>query len=111
MARLFRGYPQAIAETMRFLSRIEFDLGQLRYEYPHEAVPEGWEPNAWLEHLVMEAAHRRYGQDLPAKVETLIAEEFRLIRVQNYACYFLTVHDLVTFARAQKPPKIGRAHV
>ncbi len=104
MARLFRGYPQAIAETMRFLSRIEFDLGQLRYEYPHEAVPEGWEPNAWLEHLVMEAAHRRYGQDLPAKVETLIAEEFRLIRIQNYAYYFLTVHDLVTFARAQKPP-------
>ncbi|MDI1295889.1 MAG: error-prone DNA polymerase, partial [bacterium] len=104
MARLFRPYPQAIAETMRFLSCIEFDLGQLRYEYPHEPVPEGWEPNAWLEHLVMEAAHSRYGHDLPARVKTLIAEEFQLIRLQNYAYYFLTVHDLVTFARAQDPP-------
>ena len=104
MARLFRTSPQAIAETMRFLSRIDFDLGQLRYEYPHEPVPSGWEPNDWLEHLVLKAAHARYGVKLPAKAQALISEEFRLIRKQDYAYYFLTVHDLVTFARSQNPP-------
>ncbi|WP_157215826.1 error-prone DNA polymerase [Flavisphingomonas formosensis] len=104
MARLFRACPEAIAETIRFIGRIEFTLDQLRYEYPHEPVPEGWEPNDWLEHLVTEAAHARYGAALPDKVQISLAEEFALIRKQNYAYYFLTVHDLVKFARAQDPP-------
>ncbi|MCB2013836.1 MAG: error-prone DNA polymerase [Sphingobium sp.] len=104
MARLFVNAPEAIAETLRFLSRITFTLDDLRYEYPHEPVPYGWEPQDWLEHLVMEAAHKRYGKTLPVDAQKRIDEEFRLIREQNYAYYFLTVHDIVRFARAQEPP-------
>ncbi|WP_035716092.1 error-prone DNA polymerase [Azorhizobium doebereinerae] len=104
MARLFRACPEAVRETLRLLARIHFTLDDLKYEYPHEPVPEGWAPQDWLEHLVTTAAHARYGAVLPEKVQGLIAEEFALIRKQNYAYYFLTVHDLVTFARAQEPP-------
>ncbi|MGD9810437.1 MAG: error-prone DNA polymerase [Sphingobium sp.] len=104
MARLFAAAPQAIAETQTFLSRISFTLDQLRYEYPHEPVPYGWEPMDWLEHIVMEAAHKRYGEVLPPRVRRLLDEEFTLIRSENYAYYFLTVHDIVRFARAQDPP-------
>ena len=104
MARLFADAPEAIAATQDLLGRIAFTLDDLRYEYPHEPVPEGWAPQAWLEHLVIEAAHERYGAILPAKVQKLIGEEFALIAQQNYAYYFLTVHDLVRFARAQTPP-------
>ncbi|MBY8826652.1 error-prone DNA polymerase [Hephaestia mangrovi] len=104
MARLFRHFPDAIAETVRFASRIGFTLDQLGYEYPHEPVPEGWGPQDWLEHIVIAAAHARYGDDLPEKVRKSLDEEFSLIRERNYAYYFLTVHDLVKFARSQDPP-------
>ncbi|GGF88528.1 error-prone DNA polymerase 1 [Azorhizobium oxalatiphilum] len=104
MARLFRTCPEAVRETTRFLARIDFDLKDLEYEYPHEPVPEGWEPQDWLEHLVIMAARERYGDQLPEKVEALLADEFAVIRKQEYAYYFLTVHDLVRFARAQQPP-------
>jgi len=104
MARLFGSCPEAIGETIALLSRIRFTLDDLRYEYPHEPVPEGWEPQAWLEHIVREAAHARYGTDLSPKVRKLLDEEFELIARQKYAYYFLTVHDLVRFARAQDPP-------
>jgi error-prone DNA polymerase len=104
MARLFTACPEAIAETQRFLARITFTLDDLKYEYPHEPVPPGWKPLAYLIHLVMRAAFKRYGPALTPKVRKLLREEFDLIRTQNYAYYFLTVYDLVRFARAQKPP-------
>jgi len=104
MARLFRDCPAAVTETSAFLSRIAFTLDDLRYEYPHEPVPDGWEPQAWLEHLVTQAAHQRYGNRLPDKIRKLMDEEFGLIARQKYAYYFLTVHDLVRFARSQDPP-------
>ncbi|QUT04152.1 error-prone DNA polymerase [Sphingobium phenoxybenzoativorans] len=104
MAHLFRACPEAVAETVRFARRISFDLQHLSYEYPHEPVPDGWTPDDWLEDLVRRAAKRRYGRTLPPKVRALIGQELKLIRKQNYAYYFLTVHDLVTFARSRKPP-------
>ena len=104
MARLFAACPKAIAETQRFLARIAFTLDDLRYEYPHEPVPPGWKPLAYLLHLVMTAARERYGDPLPEKVRRLLAEEFRLIRKRKYAFYFLTVYDLVRFARTRSPP-------
>jgi error-prone DNA polymerase len=104
MARLFCDHPAALAETIRFLGGIDFDLGQLRYEYPREPVPPGWEPQPWLEHIVTQAARERYGPDLNPDVRKRLDDEFRLIREQKFACYFLTVHDLVRFARAQEPP-------
>jgi error-prone DNA polymerase len=104
MGRLFRACPEAVAETMRFLSQIDFRLEHLSYEYPHEPVPEDWDPQAWLEHLVMEAAYARYGNELPEKVRICLADEFELIRKKKYAYYFLNVHDLVKFAKSQEPP-------
>ncbi len=104
MARLFHRYPEALAETQRLLSRIRFTLDDLRYEYPHEPVPPGWRPLAYLHHLVKTAAQKRYGKKLPARVRTLLAEEFWLIRKRKYAYYFLTVYDLVRYARTCKPP-------
>lgn len=99
MARLFRDCPQAVAETLVFLSRIDFTLDQLRYEYPHEPVPEGWDPQEWLEYLVMKAANKRYPNGIPAKLQKILDEEFGLIRTKRYAYYFLTVYDIVAFAR------------
>ena len=81
--------------------RIAFTLDDLKYEYPHEPVPLGWEPLDWLEHLVIQAAHKRYGPELPDKVQRLLSQEFTLIRAENYAYYFLTVHDIVRFARSR----------
>ena len=104
MARLYVDCPQTLSETIRFVDQIDFVLTDLQYEYPHEPVPPGWSPDGWLEELVRKAAVERYGELLPAKVEKLIKEELQLIHRQNYAYYFLTVHDLVCFARAQKPP-------
>jgi len=104
MARLFCDYPHAITATTDLLSRITFTLDDLRYEYPHEPVPEGWEPQDWLEHIVIEAAEQRYPDGIPDKLQKLLDEEFGLIRRQKYAYYFLTVHDVVKFAREQDPP-------
>ena len=101
IARLFRACPQAVAETVRFLARVGFTLDQLRYEYPHEPVPEGWTAQQWLEELTLTAAHAYYGPRIPPKVRKLLDEEFGLIASCNYAYYFLTVHDIVAFARMQ----------
>jgi len=102
MARLFRDYPEAIAETLRFHERIAFDLEDLKYEYPHEPVPEGWEPMAWLKHLVAEGAAEKWPEGMPAKVEKMLDEEFKLLSKRpDLPYYFLTVHDLVRFARSK----------
>ena len=104
MAQLFRDCPEAVGESLNLLGRIHFTLDQLRYEYPHEPVPDGWTPQGWLEHLVMEEANRRHPDGLPPKWKKVLDEEFGLIRKCQYANYFLTVHDIVHFARAQDPP-------
>ena len=105
MNRLFADAPFAIAATQDVLGTIAFTLDQLRYEYPHEPVPAGWSPMGWLIRLTMRAARDRYHRRrLPEKVRALLREEFTLIEAQNYAYYFLTVHDLVAFARSQDPP-------
>jgi error-prone DNA polymerase len=104
MRRLFKTCPEAVEETLRFAGKINFTLDQLRYEYPHEPVPPGWKPTPYLLHLVKTAAKKRYGEELPKKVRQMLAEEIGLIRKRNYAYYFLTVYDLVRFARSQEPP-------
>ncbi|ARS28893.1 error-prone DNA polymerase [Sphingomonas sp. KC8] len=104
MARLFKDCPEALAEATALLARVQFTLDDLAYDYPHEPVPEGWTPQGWLEHLVMEAADKRHPDGLPPRWRAVLDEEFGLIRTCGFACYFLTVHDIVVFARAQKPP-------
>jgi error-prone DNA polymerase len=105
MTRLFADVPEAIAQTAVLIDTIAFNLDDLRYEYPHEPVPPGWTPMGWLIRMTMRAARDRYKRArLPEKLRTMLREEFTLIEQQNYAFYFLTVHDLVAFARRQNPP-------
>ena len=101
MARLFRDWPTAVNAWRDVLGRIEFDLHDLKYEYPHEPVPEGWEPQAWLEHEVLRLARERHVGGISAKVAKALDEEFKLIRDRNYAYYFLTVYEAVKFARSR----------
>ena len=103
IARLFSDYPEAIAETLRFTERIAFTLDSLRYEYPHEPLPEGWHPDDWLAHLVWQEARNRH-KEVPEKLRRMVQKELDFIREHKFAYYFLTVHDLVSFARNQKPP-------
>ena len=104
IARLFAAHPDAVGQSLALIDRIAFTLDDLRYEYPHEPVPAGWDPQSWLEHLVWQSMIDRYDGYVPDKAIALLQEEFALIRERNYAFYFLTVHDIVRFARAQDPP-------
>lgn len=108
MARLYRAAPDALAETRRFFDRIAFSLDELRYEYPHEPVPPGQTAQSWLEQLALQGAGRRYPEGVPPKVMASLREEFALIAKQNYAPYFLTVHDIVNFASEQGILNQGR---
>ena len=101
MARLFADAPDAIAETGRLLARVDFSLDQLRYEYPHEPVPPGYTPQAWLDELTHTRARARWPDGVPPAAAAMLAHELRLIEKANYAAYFLTVHDLVAFARGE----------
>jgi len=101
MARLFQDAPEALAEVAHVLARADFTLDQLRYEYPEEAVPPGWTPQAWLEELVGRRAPMRYPEGVPAKVERLLAEELKLIEELGYAPYFLTIRHIVEFAESK----------
>ena len=104
MARLFRDHPQAIANTLAIAKACRFSLEELKYEYPEEPIPQGSTPQAHLTHLAWEGAKERYPQGIPQKVKENIAKELTLIEKLNYAPYFLTVHDIVQFARSQDPP-------
>jgi error-prone DNA polymerase len=102
MARLFRDVPEAIAETNRFAGRIVFSLDQLKYQYPDEPVPPGKTAQRHLEDLTWQGAHRRFPLRIPPKTKKVLHKELRLIRKLKYAHYFLTVHDIVRYAREQK---------
>lgn len=101
MARLFRRHPQALAETLRFAGELSFSLGDLQYNYPDEPTESGLGPQAELERLAREGAAIRYPSGVPADVTKRIREELALIERLNYARYFLTVYDIVKFARSQ----------
>ncbi len=104
MERLFAQYPQAVARTIEIANRITFDLKELAYEYPDEPVPPGKTPQAYLEELTWEHAARHYPGGVPDKVQALLVKELELIARLDYARYFLTVYDVVRFARAQEKP-------
>ena len=99
MARLFRRYPEALAETLRFAGELQFSLGELKHNYPEETTEAGVEPQTELERLTWEGAHRRYPKGVPDKVRRLLGHELRIVADKKYARYFLTVHDIVRFAR------------
>ncbi len=101
MARLFRRHPQALAETLRFAGELSFSLAQLQYNYPDEPTQSGLGPQEELERLAWEGAARRFPTGTEVDVQKRIREELALIKRLNYARYFLTVHDIVQFARSK----------
>jgi error-prone DNA polymerase len=101
-AQLARLYPpELLARTLDVAARCDFSLDELRYEYPREIVPDGHDPAGWLRHLVREGAARRYPGGVPGRVQDLLERELALISELGYEAYFLTVHDIVAFARAR----------
>ena len=95
-------YPLALlAETVRITERINFSLDELRYEYPEEIVPQGQTPASRLRELVYQGVKTYWPEGVPAKVETLLKHELKLIAELDYEAYFLTVYDIVRFARSQ----------
>ena len=101
MARLFRGFEPAIARTEEISRVCTFNLDELAYEYPDEPVPPGKTPQAHLERLAWEGAAWRYPGGVPEKVRAAIVKELGIIEQLNYAPYFLTVNDIVHWARDQ----------
>ena len=106
MARLFQNFPDAIARTVEIAKACRFSLGELKYEYPDEPVPEGKTAQQHLEDLTWTGARERYSLDrypegIPADVQKRLRDELQLIAKLDYARYFLTVYDVVAFARNQ----------
>src|SRR4051812_2862125 len=101
MARLFASYPDAIARTVEIAEACSFSLDELNYEYPEEPVPPGKTPQQYLEELTWHHAGWRYGAEIPEKVQRLLHDELALIEGLKYAQYFLTVYDVVAFAKSK----------
>lgn len=100
--RLANLYPEAaLAQTVEILKRCSFSLTELRYEYPDEIVPTGYTPTRYLREQTYQGAHERYNNGIPAKVEARLEYELELIEALNFEAYFLTVYDLVRFARSK----------
>lgn len=101
MARLFRDFPDAVAQTMRFADRIDFSLDQLKYQYPDEPVPPGKTAQGHLEDLTWAGVQKYFDGKIDDKLRATLNKELALIAELKYAHYFLTVHDIVHYARSQ----------
>ena len=99
MARLFREYPQAMANAVEIAERCRFSLGELSYEYPSEITRDDRSPQEELERLTWRGAARRYPEGIPRQVSDVLRHELALIGQLEYAPYFLTVEDIVRTAR------------
>ncbi|THD44487.1 MAG: DNA polymerase III subunit alpha [Bradyrhizobium sp.] len=101
MARLFAEAPDAVEETIRFLDGITFSLDELTYEYPEELRQSHATPQAALEAFAEAGAKARYPDGVPESVRQALDHELALIGRLKYAPYFLTVHDIVRFAKSK----------
>ncbi len=101
MARLFTGHEAALARTSEIAERCRFSLKELQYCYPDEPVPSDKTPQQHLEDVSWAGARWRYPEGVPEKVAANLRKELALIGELQFAAYFLTVHDIVRWARAQ----------
>jgi error-prone DNA polymerase len=102
LGQLEKLYPPALLqETERIQEQCIFLMDELKYQYPKELVPEGFSPSEYLQHLVQEGMQRRYPRGTPGHIVQLIEKELRLIEEKKYEFFFLTVYDIVEFARSQ----------
>ena len=99
MQRLFRQYPDALKRTQEIANACQFSLDTLKYEYPKEITREGRTPQEELTCLAWEGARQFFGERIPEKTVAAIRHELAFIEQMNYAAYFLTVYDIVRFAR------------
>ncbi|MBU2341814.1 MAG: error-prone DNA polymerase, partial [Alphaproteobacteria bacterium] len=109
MVQLFARWPHAVAATREVADRCRFSLDELAYEYPEEIHPDGMTPQAFLEAETWNGAQWRYPADetgggLPDAVRETLERELALIGKLGLARYFLTIKDIVDYARAQDPP-------
>ncbi len=93
--------PDLLAESVRIADAIHFSLDEIRYEYPDELVPDGETAATYLRRLTEEGMQRRWSDGTPAKVTKLVEHELKLIAELEYESYFLTVQDIVAFARSK----------
>ena len=99
MQRLFRQYPDAIKRTQEIAAACQFSLSELKYIYPDEITTEGRTPQEELVMLAWRGAREKFGEDIPADIRKMIEYELEFMERKNYASYFLTVYDFVSFAR------------
>ena len=99
LARLYP--PELLAESIAIAARCNFSLEELRYEYPEELVPAGRTAGEWLRELVLAGAARRWPGGIAHRISGMIEKELSLIAELAYEYYFLTVHDIVAFARSE----------
>ena len=99
MARLFADHPEAVARTVEIAEACTFSLNELKYEYPEEPVPPGKTAQEHLEDLTWRLADLRFPDGMPSEIEGAVHEELALIAELKHAHYFLTIHDIVRFAR------------
>ncbi len=104
MQRLFADWPHAIAATREVADRCTFSLKELQYEYPEETVPGDQTSQDYLEQVAWEGAAWRYPDGIPDKVRRIVERELVLIRRLDIARYFLTIKDIVDYARNCDPP-------
>ena len=100
MHRLFKDFPEASANTVEIMRRCTFSLDELKYEYPDEVL-EGQAPNDRLKRLTELGLKWRYPDGVPLKVQAMVKKELGIIAQLDYARYFLTVNDIVAFARSK----------
>jgi error-prone DNA polymerase len=101
MTRLFYDYPDAIRRGLIVAAQCKFNLSELDYIYPDDVTPPGHDPSQYLRALTLAGASRRYPRGVPYKVLRLLVKEFKLINRSKYEPYFLTVYDIVRFARSR----------
>ncbi len=101
MAHLFAAHQAAVARTLEIVDRCTFSLNELRYQYPSEVEDPALTPQQTLERLTLEGAARRYPEGVPDGVTAQLRHELALIAELAYAPYFLTVHNIVRYARSQ----------
>lgn len=99
MISLFQDHPQALARTLEVAAHCRFSLSELKYVYPEESRGDSLTPQAELERLTWKGAAWRYPDGIPQKVRETIAHELDLVEKLDYAAYFLTVYDIVRYAR------------
>ena len=102
LSRLAALYPgEMLAESAAIAERCRFSLDELRYEYPEELVPPGFSPGAYLRKVTWEGARERWPEGVPGEVAALLEKELALIESLSYEFYFLTVYDVVRYARSR----------